>query len=233
MAVHILDSTEALASAAAERVASAATRATAAGGNFDLALSGGRTPRGLYRELVLGRYAASIAWPRVHLWFADERAVPPDDPRSNWRLVRETLAQRAGLTPAQVHRMRGEDADLERAAADYEAILPASLDLVVLGVGEDGHVASIFPGAPPGGEGRPRVMAVFDAPKPPARRLTLTARALREARAVIVLASGSEKAEAVRRALEEPGDAAEVPARLVRERDWFLDREAAAALGRG
>ncbi len=232
MAVHIFDSTEALAGAAAERVAAAAMRVTEAGGGLDLALSGGRTPRGLYRALVFGPYAASIAWPRVQLWFADERAVPPDDARSNYRAVRETLALRAGLTRTQVHRMRGEDADLDRAAADYDAILPASLDLVVLGVGEDGHVASIFPGSPSAREARRRVMAVFDAPKPPARRLTLTARALRAAREVIVLATGAEKAEAVRRALEEPGDAAEVPARVVRERDWFLDREAAAALGR-
>jgi 6-phosphogluconolactonase len=126
--------------------------------------------------------------------------------------------------------MKGEYPDLTAAAEEYEAHLRAPLDLLLLGIGEDGHVASLFPGAVAVAERERRVLPVLDAPKPPPRRLTLTPRAIAEAREVLVLATGPGKARAVAAALEGATEPEELPARLVRDRVWLLDREAAAAL---
>jgi len=171
-----------------------------------------------------------VEWARVRIYFADERAVPPDHPESNFRLARETLLDPLRLAPRNIHRMKGEYQDLEAAVVEYEAHLTEPLDVLILGVGEDGHIASLFPGTPLADEKVRRVAAVTDSPKPPVLRLTLTARALGEARQVLVLATGPEKAEAVARALEGWAGPREVPARLVRGRDWYLDRAAAGRL---
>ncbi len=162
--------------------------------------------------------------------FADERAVPPDDPQSNFRLVRERLLARVGIPAAHVHRMRAEAPDLEAAAREYEALLAEPLDVLVLGLGEDGHVASLFPGSPLLHERARHVGAVWDSPKPPARRLTLLPPAIRAARLVLVLATGASKAEAVSRALESPGGDTLTPASFLGERDWHLDEGAASRL---
>ena len=150
-----------------------------------------------------------------------------------------TLLSRAFLRASgapTVHRMRGESGPAA-GADDYERVMRETLgeqlprlDLILLGLGPDAHVASLFPGSPLVGERARRVAYVLDSPKPPARRLTLTARALAEARKVLVLATGTEKAEAVARALEGDVEARELPARLVRDRDWYLDQAAAAGL---
>jgi len=217
---------DALADTAAARIAAAAASAIAARGRFSLALSGGRTPQPLYLRLV----TAEIDWMRVRIFFADERAVPPDDPESNFRLARETLLDAAHVPPRNVHRMKGEYADLAAAALEYEAHLTEACDVIVLGIGEDGHVASLFPHGAALGEITRRVAPVLDAPKPPPRRLTLTPRALAEAGDVLVLATGSGKAAAVAAALSSAGSTEETPARLVRDRVWLLDRAAAALL---
>uniref|UniRef100_A0A832ICK5 6-phosphogluconolactonase n=1 Tax=Eiseniibacteriota bacterium TaxID=2212470 RepID=A0A832ICK5_UNCEI len=219
----------AAAEAAAAAVAAAARAAVAARGVFHLALSGGRSVVPLHRRLAAG--GLGVPWAATHVWFADERAVPPGDPASNLRAVRETLLDALGLAPGGVHPMDGARDDLAAAARDYAAALPEPLDLVVLGVGEDGHVASLFPGSAQAADDAARVAAVTGAPKPPARRLTLGPAALRAARGVIVMASGAEKAAAVAAALAPHGDARAVPARLVRERSWFVDAAAAARLG--
>lgn len=219
----------AVAEAAAGRVVVAADAAIRAGGRFRLALSGGRTPGLLYR-LLGGAWRERVDWSRVHVYFVDERAVPPTDPASNFRLARECLIDPAGVPPTHVHRMKGEYPDLEVAVVEYEARLDRALDLLILGVGEDGHTASIFPGSPLIEERTRRVAVVTDAPKPPSRRLTLTARALIEATGALVLATGAEKAAAVAAALEGAADPRQVPARLLRERIWCLDRAAAARL---
>jgi 6-phosphogluconolactonase len=228
---RVLASAEAVADAALVRVISAAAEAIAARGRFDLALSGGRTPAALYRRLA-SLDPGRVDWTRTHVWFADERAVPPADPESNFRLVRETLIDPAGIPEANVHRMRGEAGDLAAAAAEYERLLPDPLDLVVLGIGEDGHTASLFPGSPllEAAAGAARVAAVLDSPKPPPRRLTLTPVALGEARAALMLATGVDKAAAVARALAAAGPVSECPARLVRGREWLLDFDAARGL---
>ena len=230
MSVQVFDDLDALARAAAERIATAAEGAVRAHGRFDFGLSGGRTPAGLYRALASPAFRERLDWPRVRIYFADERAVPPTDERSNFRLARESLIDAAGISPKHVHRMKGEYPELDVAVEEYEAHLNEPLDALVLGVGEDGHIASIFPGSPLVMERIRRVAAVTDSPKPPARRLTVTPRVIREARRVLALAAGEEKAHAVARALEGAADIREVPARMLREYEWFIDRAASREL---
>jgi 6-phosphogluconolactonase len=226
--IEVVDSAAALATLAAARAADRLRTAVAEHGTATLALSGGGTPVGTYRELS----RAALPWDRVHVYFCDERGVPPDDPRSNFRMAREALCAPAGIPAVHVHRMEAERADLERAAADYEAALPEALDLLVLGVGEDGHTCSLFPGSPLVRELGRRVGVVRDSPKPPPVRITLTPAALEAARDGLVLVAGAGKAGAVARALGPDADPAATPAALLRGRTWLLDRAAASALPR-
>ena len=165
----------------------------------------------------------------MFVYFADG-AVPPNDPESNFRLARESLIDPAAIPARNVHRMKGDYTDLDAAVEEYEAHLVERLDLLVLGIGEDGHTASIFPGSPLVMERTRRVALVSDSPKPPPVRLTITPRVIREAREVLVLATGGDKASAVAQALEGTTDMREVPARMLRECVWLLDRAAAANL---
>jgi 6-phosphogluconolactonase len=192
--------------------------ALAARGRAHLALSGGTTPGGTYRLL------APPSWEGVELWFGDERCVGPDDPQSNYGMVAQTLLGHA--TGALVHRIEGE-LGAERAAAAYDALLRERvsgeagplplLDIVLLGIGEDGHTASLFPHNPALDAHGAAVVAVHDAPKPPPDRVSMSLELLRGARATILLASGAGKAEALALALGEPNRA--VPSSLLlRER---------------
>jgi 6-phosphogluconolactonase len=191
-----------------------------------VALAGGSTPRAMHERLAL---VPGVPWERVAIFFGDERCVPPDSPDSNFRMARESLLDRVPIAPEQVHRMRGEVSDRELAARDYEAVLPAELDILILGIGEDGHTLSLFPGADSLEERERRVMAVVG-PKPPPERLTLTARAVGAARNVVMLASGAGKAGPVQRALEGEWSPRETPAQLARAGYWFVDPDAASAL---
>ena len=191
---------------------------------FRLAVPGGRTPALLLEKMA---HAASN-WPGLQILFVDERAVPPDDPASNFAMVQRTLIEPMGEYAPAVFRMRGEAADLEDAREEYERELEKPLSMVLLGVGEDGHIASLFPGSPILEETERRVAIVEDSPKPPRRRLTITPRVLREAGSVIVLATGEDKRAAVTRALVEPGEPRDCPARLVRDALWIVDAEAGA-----
>ncbi len=211
---------EAVALRAAEHVERALRSAVAERGAFHLALSGGTTPAGTYRRLAAG----AADWSGVELWFADERCVPPEDAESNYRLVRETLLDRAGFPPERVHRMPGELGPGEGARAyavelrdgppPGEDGLPL-LDLVLLGIGPDGHVASLFPGSP-ALDAPPELLCsgIRDSPKPPPERLTLTLSVLRAARECLLLATGAGKADAVSAMLGEPSP--HVPASLLR-----------------
>ena len=176
----------------------------------------------------------AIDWPRVEFFWVDERAVSPTDPESNYALARELWLDPAGIPAGGIHRMPGEAADLEGTARDYANELksiagdPPRLDYVLLGVGEDGHVASLFPGHAALGDNRP-VIAVTDAPKPPARRLTLSLPALAGAARVAIVAFGTAKARAMGEVVGDPRSmlpAARV-ARTARRRLILLDREAA------
>jgi 6-phosphogluconolactonase len=220
----VVEDAEAAARATAERLAAAA----AAGAQ--VALTGGSTPRRAY-EL-----AARLEpdWSRAAVWWGDERCVGPDDERSNYRLAREALLDRLERQP-EVHRIRGE-LDSEEAAQAYERELDGTvLDLVLLGVGPDGHTASLFPGAPALDERERRVVASKPGLDPWVDRVTLTLPALSSGQAVVFLITGEEKADAVRRAFgEEPSTS--TPASLVRAREGptevVLDRAAARLLPR-
>jgi len=184
-----------------------------------LALSGGGTPAPAYRALA----EAKLPWERVDVFFVDERFVPPDHADSNYRLVEDTLLRPLRLSASQVFRMQGEREDRDAAARDYEATLPPVLDVVLLGMGPDGHTASLFPGHPALEERERRVLAVVG-PKPPPWRMTLTLPVLLSARAVLNLVAGEGKRDAVRRALA--GDVS-LPAARVTNTQWMLDPTAA------
>jgi 6-phosphogluconolactonase len=184
-----------------------------------LALSGGGTPGPAYRALA----EAKLPWERVDIFFVDERFVPPDHADSNYRMVEDTLLKPLRLPSSQVFRMQGEREDRDTAAREYEATLPPVLDVVLLGMGPDGHTASLFPGHPALEEQKRRVLAVVG-PKPPPWRMTLTLPVLLSARAVLNLVAGAGKADAVRRALA--GDMS-LPAARVTNTQWMLDPAAA------
>ena len=200
-------------SALADRMVSEASRAIAVRGEFRVALSGGTTPVALYRALASAAWRERIEWQQCVLLLADERAVP------------------VALDVTHLRSMRAEAEYLNAAALEYEQQVRLPIDLLLLGAGPDGHIASLFPHAPAVSEFVRRVVAVTDSPKPPPRRITLTPRAIGEARSVCVLALGEGKSHAVSRALDPATSAAECPAALVRERDWYVDRAAAARQG--
>jgi len=223
--LSIVDTAE-LPARAAERIADILREAARARGRACLAVAGGTTPRAVHEALAL---LPNIPWDRVHVFFGDERCVSPEHPDSNYRMAKESLFDRVPIPATQIHRPRMELGDHDAAARAYEALLPAALDLVVLGIGEDGHTASLFPGSSSLNERQRRCIPVIG-PKPPPERLTLTPPALESARALVMLAVGAGKAEPVARALEGPWDPTRTPAQLARHGAWFLDRAAASRL---
>lgn len=195
-------------------------------GQASLCLAGGTTPRAVYEALATD---ADLAWASISVYFGDERCVAPEHVDSNYRMAREALFERVSLPPTRVQRMRGENPDREQAARDYDALLPDAFDVLVLGIGEDGHTASLFPNSPALYARERRVLPVIG-PKPPPERLTLTPPVLAAARFVLVLAAGAGKATAVARALEGALDIARCPSQLVRDAVWLTDHAAAAEL---
>jgi 6-phosphogluconolactonase len=241
--VVVLPDPEAFVAASAERIARRCREAAEERGECAVALTGGTTPRPIYARLARDPYRRTVPWDRVRLFWGDERCVPPDDPRSNFRMAQETLLQHAPIPPARVHRMPAERGDLAAAARDYAEELAAYLpqapdgvprfDLVLLGLGEDAHVASLFPGAPVLHETRRTVVAYY-VPEVNMHRMTLTVPVLNHAAEVCFLVSGAQKADAVWRALEGPPDPERVPAQLIRPSAsravWLLDAAAASRL---
>jgi 6-phosphogluconolactonase len=215
-------------SLAARRLATEIRRVLGLRDHCSLALSGGDTPRPVYRGLA-AELPERETWSRVEIYFADERCVPPEDSASNYRMAKETLLDPLPGAPARVHRMEGERPDRDAAARAYEAHLPDRFDLLVLGLGPDGHIASLFPGSPSLAESHRRVLAVT-APKPPPDRLTITPPVVRAARLTVALVSGAAKAEVLARVLDGPGDPDETPGRLAREGLWIVDTPAASRL---
>jgi 6-phosphogluconolactonase len=207
----VLESPEEVAAAAATEIAEAIRK-----GARTLVLAGGTTPLRCYELLA----EMDVRWGRVTVLFGDERCVPADHPDSNYRMVRETLLSR--VAPASVHRMAGELGPTA-AAKDYGRVVGflVPLDVVLLGVGEDGHTASLFPGHP-ALEADGWTTYIRNAPKPPPQRVTLTLAALRGARRVIILATGAGKADAVARAKRR-----EVPSGMIAGARWLIDRAAA------
>jgi 6-phosphogluconolactonase len=221
VALRVVDTADEAGEAAAQLIAEAAR----AGGH--IGLSGGSGPRPAYERAGILR----PDWGAVELWWIDERCVPPADGQSNYRMVRQSLLDGLARPPAEVHRVRGE-LEPEAAAADYDAALQGvTLDLAMMGIGPDGHTASLFPNAPTLDEAERRAVAAEAGMEPFVPRVTMTRAVLGTARTLVYLVTGEAKAEAVGRAFSgEPSP--ETPASLVRgvETIALLDRAAAAAL---
>jgi 6-phosphogluconolactonase len=215
-----------LARQAAEWLGLEVTRTIAERGSCALGLAGGRTPEPVYGELAAG---SSIDWTKVRVFFGDERAVPPDHPDSNYFMVHLALLSRVPIPAGNVHRMEAERVDREAAAREYERSLPPQLDVLLLGMGRDGHTASLFPGSAALDERHRLVLPVLGS-KPPAERLTITPPVIEAARKVAVIATGEDKALMVARAIEGPFAPKAVPVQLARRGSWFLDQAAAARL---
>jgi 6-phosphogluconolactonase len=211
---------------------------------FSVALSGGSTPRALYELLPGTTFSSQLDWGRVEFYFGDERGVPPEHPESNYKMAYETLFRPLNLKPDQIFRMVGEVPDPARAAHEYETVLrnrfamPAPawpcFDLILLGMGEDGHTASLFPHTPALLE-QERLVVANQAPRGIRNRLTFTAPLINHARLVLFLVSGESKASAARAVLEGGNqDPSQFPAKLIKPAQgrllWFLDHAAAAQL---
>lgn len=211
---------------AAEWIAQSLRESVGRQGTCALALAGGATPLPVYCRVA---ELPDVPWRHTAIFFTDERAVPPEHPESNYRRAADTLLSRVDLPPEQVHRMQAERPDREQAAADYAAQLPEAIDLLLLGMGVDGHTASLFPHSPALAETVRRVVPVCgDTVSLP--RLTITPPVIRSARSVLMLVTGAAKAEPVARALEGPEDVRDLPAQLARRGTWILDRAAASRL---
>jgi 6-phosphogluconolactonase len=240
--VVILPDDAALAERAARSIVDIASDALATRGRFTIALAGGATPRATYERLAAPPFRDRMPWDRTLVFFGDERAVPPDHPDSNYRMAREALLSAVPIPGSQVFRIRGEAEDPELAATEYARTLAIAFemrrgevprfDLVLLGLGVDGHTASLFPGSPVLKEIFRTVAAVHATAASVPQRLTLTLPVFNAAAHVVFLVSGAEKAKIVKAALSE--QITGVPAAMVRPTDgrltWLLDRAAAALL---
>lgn len=239
-AIRVLPDPASLAEAAARHIVESAQSAIDARGRFSIALSGGSTPRALHNKLAdPTAFKDQIDWPNVHIFFGDERAVPPDDPQSNYRMAEETLLSHVPIPREHIHRMQGELPPRE-AAADYERELknffrdePPRLDLILLGMGDNGHCASLFPGCQAVHEQKRWVVAEY-IPEVKMWRITLTPALINGAREVMFLVAGANKADMLREVLEGPYAPDERPSQIVRpssgELIWMVDAAAASQL---
>lgn len=236
--IEISESAEALSRAAAERFVRITTAAVRGRGRCAVALSGGSTPKSVYRALAYEPYRSQVQWDRIEFFWGDERHVPPDHADSNYRMAFEALLSKVPIASAQVHRVHGEETDAHKTAQAYEDEIRASVgspdpiprfDLVHLGLGVDGHVASLFPNTPALDERR-RLCVANWVPRLGAHRITMTLPILNAARAIVFLVTGAEKAPIVHRVLRDPDSSLVLPAQMIQPVDgdlsWMLDRAA-------
>lgn len=231
---------------AAAEFACAAEEAVASRGAFAVALAGGSTPRGLY-ELLAGDplFSRRVPWDRAHVFFGDERHVPPDHPDSNYKMANEALLSKVPVPLGNVHRIAGEEPDTGRAAAAYEEVLRAHFllpqgalprfDLVLLGLGPEGHTASLFPGATALEQTRRLAVSTWVG-KLNTHRITLTAPVFNAAANVAFLVAGQDKAAPLKAVVEGPYEPRQLPAQLIRPASgrliFFADADAARLLRR-
>jgi 6-phosphogluconolactonase len=238
--IHIFDDSEAVARAAARRFVDLAHESLNARGGFSVALAGGSTPKRVYELLASDEFNTQIAWQHVHIFFGDERCVPPEHHDSNYRMAREALLTHVMLPVENVHRMVGEG-DAVANARLYEDELreffdgaqwPA-FDLVMLGMGDDGHTASLFPGSRALSEEQAWVTANW-VEKFDTFRITLTAPAINHARHVMFIVTGAGKADRLPEVLNGPSEPERLPSQLIKPIDgmleWFTDKAATAKL---
>ncbi len=238
--LQILENTKALAQAAAEHFVAAAEDAIDKRGRFTVALSGGSTPQETYSRLADPSVATQVSWRNVQLFWGDERSVPPDHPDSNYRMVRKTLIQKVPIPQTNVHRIQGElDPDLaaEAYVDELQSVFASEerprFDLIFLGMGKDGHIASLFPGSLALRETEHWVLAVF-AEAFQAWRVTLTLPVLNSARQLSFLVAGKSKADRLQEVLEGEPQPESLPAQIIQPRNgqvtWLVDQAAAAKL---
>ncbi|CAN5659952.1 6-phosphogluconolactonase [soil metagenome] len=204
-------------------------------GRFSVALSGGSTPRAMYELLASPQYQTQIDWPNIDVFFGDERCVPPDDAQSNYRMAREALLSKVPIPGDNVYRMRGEASDPNDAAKEYgemlkEKFADGGVDLVYLGMGGDGHTASLFPRTAALGELKHRCVANH-VPQMDSWRITLSALFVNRARDVIVMVTGADKSARLRQVLEGPREPERRPIQLIQPSSgkiaWLIDPAAA------
>ncbi|HET7890715.1 MAG TPA: 6-phosphogluconolactonase [Candidatus Sulfotelmatobacter sp.] len=240
--IRTLTTPQELFSAAAEEVVRTANDAVKQRGRFTIALAGGSTPKSLY-NLLATNARVDLPWDRMFFFFGDERHVPPTDPDSNYRMADESMLSKIPVAAANVFRIPAENPDAEAVAEAYEVTLktffalqpgqPPRFDLILLGMGPDGHTASLFPGTAALQEKKRLVVANW-VEKLKTHRITLTLPVLNAAHCVTFLVSGTDKAAVLRTVLEEDAPADQYPSKLVRLNDgnliWLIDRAAASQL---
>ena len=242
-AVRVYADADLLARAAAEHVLSEYEAAVAAQGHFSVALSGGSTPKALFTLLADPAFNRHVDWSQVYVFWSDERCVPPDHTDSNYHMARQTLLDQVPIPLTNIHRMRGED-EPAKAAADYEHVLQeqfkhlgkngqVQFDLVLLGMGDDGHTASLFPHTAALDEYERLAVANY-VEKLSVWRLTLTAEAINAARKVTFLVAGANKAERLQQVIEGERRPHDLPSQLIQPTSgnllWLVDEPAAAKL---
>jgi 6-phosphogluconolactonase len=243
--IQVSPDLNALVRASAEQIADIAERAIATNGRFTIALSGGSTPRPVYALLATDEFSRRIDWSRVQVFWGDERCVPPNDPQSNYRMAKEALLEHVPLPEANIHRMHGEE-DPTQAAAEYgrelQAVLggdaeggapPAGFDLILLGMGDNGHTASLFPGKTALHEEKRWVVAEY-IEAVSMWRITFTPVLINAAATVTFLIAGTQKAEVLHQVLEGPYQPDVLPSQIVKplhgQLVWLLDKAAASRL---
>jgi 6-phosphogluconolactonase len=244
--IRQLDNTGDLFQAAAEEVCRIGMMSIETTGRFSLVLSGGNTPRGLYELLAQHPYRSQVDWKKTEFFWGDERGVPPDDPASNYRMAKEAMLDNLGVPPERIHRIEAERPDHDQVARDYEAKIeevlgripgvgrrPPHFNLFLLGMGEDGHTASLFPNTSALFE-KERWVVAQEVPKAQRERITMTPPLINAAHFIMFLAAGTAKAEVLADVIQGPRDPQRWPAQLIRpltgEVTWFVDRGASASL---
>jgi len=232
--IKVLPDAAAVAREAAERVVAAANRAADEGRTFSVALAGGSTPKALYELLASEAYRSRVDWTKVEVFFGDERNVPPDHKDSNYRMAHQALLSKVPIPGDNVYRMAG-DLDANEAAKEYGQVLKekfgdGGIDMVLLGMGDDGHTASLFPDTAALDERKHRAVANY-VPKLNTWRITLSAPFINRSREVLVLVAGASKAARVQEVLEGPPDPRRLPVQLIAPPEgtvtWLLDAGAA------
>ncbi|GHO73707.1 6-phosphogluconolactonase [Ktedonobacter sp. SOSP1-85] len=239
--ISVYSSLDTLSQAAARYVIQVAQEAIVSHGRFTFALSGGNTPKALYKLLAAEPYTSQIDWNLVDIFWSDERCVPPESEDSCYRLAMDTMLSKVPIPASQIHRMHAEEKDRDAASQAYTEEMrrvfgtsgTPAFDLILLGMGPEAHTASLFPHQPSLQE-RERLVMPVSVPKPPPARLTLTPPVLQAPRHVLFLVTGQDKAEAVKEVIEGARNPDEYPAQLVQPTQgdvtWLFDTAAASQL---
>ncbi len=235
--IKVLPDPDAVAVAAAEHCVAAAQWAIAQNGAFSVALAGGSTPKAMFAHLAEEPLRSQVKWEAVEIYFGDERCVPPEHPESNFGMAHATLLSKVPIVPEKIHRMRGE-IDPQQAAKEYGLLLKKNfpekgIDLVLLGMGDDGHTLSLFPGTAAVEEREHRVVANYAEHSTTGKswRITMTAPFVNRSEEILVCVTGAKKAARVAEVLEGPRDPKRLPIQLIEPESgkmiWLLDTAAA------